>query len=76
MTNDQLPTERASQLQEAIDTIVRTFDYPTDISIEYASEDGTKRTRFIVNITDEERTYELSYDGTDEETEPELIRLD
>jgi len=76
MTKEQLPAERASQLQKAIDTIVGAFEYPTDVSIEYMSENGKKRTRFTVKTANESRMYELSYDGNDEEREPELVSFE
>lgn len=69
-------TESASQLQEAIDTLVQSFEYPASMSIEYAVDDGTKRTVFTVETADETAKYEVVYDGATDEAEPELSRLE
>lgn len=66
----------AAQLQEAIDTIVQTFDHPDAISIEYTFVDGVKQTKFHVPTEDGETTYELVYDGQTDEAEPEFVQPD
>lgn len=77
MTEDRsLPGRRGSRLQEAIDTIVQTFDYPSELTIQYTVTDGKKRTTFEVESPDGGTTFELHYDGRDTEVEPELTRLD
>lgn len=69
-----VPAESASQLQEAIDTIVQTFQHPPEISIKYTVSEGAKQTLIEVQRTDEESTYELVYNGELGESEPELTR--
>lgn len=75
MTEEQLsPVDSASQLQEAIDSIVRTFDYPGTLSIEYTSDGATKRTVFEIRTEEREISYELHYNGHDEGIEPQLTK--
>lgn len=71
-----LALESASKLQEAIDTVVQTFDHPDAVSIDYAFEDGTKRTTFEIGQSGEGITYELVYEGRADETEPKLRKTD
>lgn len=74
MTEEQpCPVDNASQLQEAIDSIVQTFDYPGTLSIQYTYDDDAKRTIFEIRTGEREINYELRYNGY-EETEPELTR--
>lgn len=68
------PADNASQLQEAIDVIVQTFDYPAALSIEYTCDAGTKRTAFEIQIAEEETTYDLYYDGHRDEAEPRVTQ--
>lgn len=68
--------DSTSQLQEAIVTIVQTFEYPSSISIEYEGGSGTKRTEFSVTETDGDIVYELVFGGSEDEAEPELFRID
>jgi hypothetical protein len=68
------PTQQAAQLQEAIDTIAQTFDYPPSLSIHHEPTAQAKQTTIELEATGE--TFELSYQGTDDEAEPELVRLD
>lgn len=76
MSKDQsAPFKNSSQLQEAIDTIVQIFDHPEAISINHLLEDGQKRTTFEIT-TEDIVTYELVYNGHDDEAEPELRQLD
>lgn len=70
------PSENTSQLQEAIDTIAQSFDHPDTISITYTSEDGRKRTTIEVATEGHAVTYELGYDGRDDDAEPELKVID
>jgi hypothetical protein len=70
------PTDKASQLQEAIDRIVQTFDHPAALSIEYHFDTGTKRTAFEIQTSDDVLTYELRYDGQRDEMEPEIIQCE
>lgn len=74
MAEEVNPASNASQLQEAIDVIVRTFDHPPSLSLDYSFDDGTKRTTFEIGTPDGETTYELRYEGRDDEEEPELVR--
>lgn len=75
MAEEQLtPGDSASQLQEAIDSIVRTFDYPGTLSIEYTYDGNTKRTVFEIQTEEDNIVYELQYDGSEEVTEPRLTR--
>lgn len=67
---------RASQLQEAIDTIVQTFDYPSSVSVDYEAADGTKRTTFEVSTPEGGATYELVYDGSEDDAEPTLSSVE
>lgn len=77
MTDDHSgPVEKAPQLQEAIDVVVQVFDYPPDLSIRYNGSESTKRTRFEVDTGDGTSTYELRYDGRDEDADPELVPLE
>lgn len=69
-------SDQSAQLQEAIDMIVRTFEYPETISIKYTLEDSEKRTIFEITTTDGSITYELSHRGDNDEAEPELVRVD
>lgn len=74
MTEEQpSPIDRASQLQEAIDSIVGTFDYPGTLSIEYTYDGDTKRTVFEIQERERKIGYELRYNGY-EETEPRLTK--
>lgn len=68
--------QQASRLQEAIDTIVQAFDHPSSMSVEYDTEEGTKRTIFEVTTTDGQVTYELVYDGRTADAEPHLTRVE
>lgn len=70
------PPDRASQLQEAVDMIVQTFDHPTTLSIDYTVTGGEKQTTVDVVTPNGTVTYELVYDGRDDESEPELTRCE
>lgn len=72
----QYPTGSISQLQEAIDTIVKAFDHPDDISVEYTFQNGVKRTIIEIPTGADRNAYELVYDGQDENAEPELEPTD
>ncbi|WP_232688978.1 hypothetical protein [Halobacterium zhouii] len=72
----RFPSGSTSQLQEAIDTIVQAFGHPETISVTYTFEDGQKRTMIEVPAGDGTTTYELVYDGQDDDTEPELKSVD
>ena len=64
MTGERsLPAHKAAQLQEALDMIAQTFDYPASLSIRYTTTDGAKRTRFEIDGPNGESVYELRYDG-------------
>lgn len=77
MVADRCPPSNASpQLQEAIDTVVQLLDYPESISIEYTTEGEQKQTRFEVSTTDGSATYELIYNGRDENAKPELRQIE
>jgi hypothetical protein len=77
MAEDQPnPTGNTAQLQEAIDTVVNVFDHPEELSVNYTFENGTKRTIIEVSTGEDRNTYELVYDGQDEDTEPELNSID
>lgn len=68
------PVDTAPQLQEAIDVIVQTFDYPAALSIEYTFDAGTKRTTFVIQTAEENTIYELQYDGHHDEAEPRITQ--
>lgn len=70
------PSKSSSQLQEAIDTIVQSFGHPETITISYTFESGQKRTTIEVPTDSGSTTYELVYDGRDDDTEPELKPVD
>ncbi|MFC7116654.1 MULTISPECIES: hypothetical protein [Halobacteriales] len=72
----RFPSESTSQLQEAIDTIVQAFSHPETISVTYTFEDGQKRTMIEVPTGDGATTYELVYNGQDDDAEPELKSVD
>lgn len=76
MKKHTVPSMNASRIQEAIDMIVQTFDHPQELSLQYAVDDGTKRT--VIKIQTDEKTheYEVSYDGQRDGAEPMLTRLD
>ncbi|UPV77148.1 hypothetical protein M0R89_23185 (plasmid) [Halorussus limi] len=77
MTEKHVPQSlNAAQLQEAIDTIVQTFDYPAELSIQYSFIEGTKRTEVEIQTSEAVATYELVYDGERDEAEPELTQID
>lgn len=65
-----------SQLQEAIDVIAQSFGYPETLSIEYTSRGGQKKTIFKIQTGDSGTTYELVYNGQDDNAEPVLNRID
>lgn len=76
MEEQETPADNASQLQEAIDTIIQTFDHPKTLSIEYTLDRGIKRTTFQISTSEKEEViYELSYDGQRDETEPKIAHL-
>lgn len=68
--------QHVSQLQEAIDTIVQAFDHPSSMTMDYEVDGNTKRTRFEVATTDGYTTYELVYEGLDDDAEPSLSRIE
>lgn len=76
MSEDRLsPDQDAPQLQEALDTIAHTFNYPSSFSVHCSATGRTKRTKFELETPDGTSTYELQYAGRDDD-EPELTRLD
>lgn len=66
----------APQVQEAIDTILQSFDHPRTLSLQYTSDEGIKRTRIEVTTHAGAKAYELVYDGRQEDQEPELSRVE
>lgn len=69
-------SDGAPQVQEAIDTILQSFDHPRTMSLEYTSNEGTKRTQIEVTTDAGAETYELVYDGRRDDQEPELSRVE
>lgn len=67
--------DEAATVQAAIDTIVQAFAYPHSFELTYTSENGTKRS--VIDITDGEpgMTYELRFEGGQEDTEPTLTTI-
>lgn len=65
----------AAQLQEAVDVILQQFDHPSSISITYEYADG-QHTTFEVETADGTVAYELVYDGSRDDVEAELDRLE
>lgn len=76
MADQGSPSRRASQLQEAIDTIVQSFDHPDSVSLEYSFEGGQKRTELEIVSTERITIYELIYNTQDDEAEPELTQIE
>ncbi len=77
MTEKRAPqSPKAAELQEAIDTIVQTFDHPVELSIHYSFEEGTKRTEIEIQTSEAVATYELVYDGGRDDAEPDLTRIE
>lgn len=77
MTDDvSNPAKQASRLQEAIDTIAQTFDHPRSLSINYTNSEGVKRSTIEVETPDGMLTYELRFAARDDETEPQLHRIE
>lgn len=74
--DQQYPTGSISQLQEAIDTIVKAFDHPEELSVDYTFQNGVKRTIIEISTGEDSNAYELVYDGQDENAEPELKPTD
>jgi hypothetical protein len=70
------PRQQVSQLQEAIDTIVQAFSYPSSMTMDYEVDGSTKQTRFEVTTSDGCATYKLVYDGMDDDAEPSLSRIE
>jgi hypothetical protein len=66
----------SSQLQEAIDTIVQSFGHPDTITLTHTLEKGIKRTQIEISDGDMVVCYELMYDGQDDDSEPQLRRVD
>ncbi|WP_143423197.1 hypothetical protein [Halegenticoccus soli] len=64
----------AQAVQEAIDCVVREFGYPSDILLHYTFINGRKKTILEVRTPNEELKYELTYDGTNDENEPQVSR--
>lgn len=77
MTDDvSNPAKQASRLQEAIDTIAQTFDHPGSLSIDYTNSEGVKRSTIEVETPDGSLTYELRFAAQDDNTEPQLHRVE
>jgi hypothetical protein len=76
MNETPSPEVNAGQLQEAIDMIAQTFEYPDKLTIQHTVTDGAKRTRFEVETDEIVRIFELTYDGHDDTAEPEFTRIE
>lgn len=76
MSNFRLDSTDAAQLQEAVDVILQQFDHPSSISITYEYADSRKHTTFEIETADGTVAYELVYDGSRDDVEPELDRVE
>lgn len=56
-------TDECEQVQEAIDTIVQTFDHLTELSIQYSFVERTKPIGIKLQTSEEVATYKLVYEG-------------
>lgn len=70
------PVAKAGQLQEAIDMIAQMFEYPDTLTIKHTPIDGSKRTKFEVETGETVRVFEMTYDGYDDNAEPELTEIE
>lgn len=76
MDRTSSPVQNAGQLQEAIDMIVQTFDYPDSVSIHHTVADGIKQTQFEIETAADTHLFELTFDAHDDDAEPELTRTE
>lgn len=76
MSSPRPDSTDAARLQEAIDVILQRFDHPPSVSVHYEYVDGRKQTTFEVVTADGTDKYELVYDGSRDDVEPELSRVD
>ena len=76
MSSSRPDSTDAAQLQEALDVILQRFDHPSSISVKYEYVDGRKHMTFKLETVDGTDTYEFVYDGSRDDVEPELFRVD
>lgn len=76
MSSFRLDSTGAAQLQEAVDVILQQFDHPSSISITYEYVDGRRHTTLEVATADGTVAYELVYDGSRDDAEPGLDRVE
>ncbi|WP_436343694.1 hypothetical protein [Natronorubrum sp. FCH18a] len=74
-TEDELSVRTVSSLQEAIDSIVQAFDYPRQLSIQYASVDGRKVTTIEIEGDRGVETFEMQFKGNEPDDNPVLKRV-
>lgn len=74
-TEDELSVRTAALLQEAIDLIVQTFDYPEQLSVQYSSVDGQKVTVIEIEREYGIETYKMEFQGDDPDRNPVLKRV-
>lgn len=72
MSLDSDMSDRAATLQEAVDKFVHTFEHPQTLDLHYESEGQEKQTAITVDDGDDAVTYELRFDGSEDENEPAL----
>lgn len=75
MNRESNLSDRAATLQEAIDSIVQTFGHPEALKLSYENTGQEKRT--IIEFADDAETvtYELRFDGSEADNEPELVSI-
>lgn len=74
-SEEELSVRTAASLQEAIDTVVQTFDYPGQLSIQYESIDGRKVTTIEIEREGEIETFELRFRPDEPNGNPVLRRV-
>lgn len=62
----------ASTLQEAIDTLVASFDYPAELTVDYQSMGDERGSTIQVTDGGTVRTFTLRHAGRDQEPELEI----
>lgn len=72
---EELSVRTAASLQEAIDTIVQTFDYPEQLSIRYRSVDGRKLTSIEIEGEHGTETFEMRFRADEPNENPVLTRV-
>lgn len=72
---DELSLRTASSVQEAIDSVVQTFDHPERLSVQYSSADGEKVTTIEIEDEGTVETFELQFQADQPDEKPVLKRI-